>query len=162
VNGPDGRDIILRTSCGKSRASNDLGLRLWEGGVVAFLAILKSPVLRCDIVEKNILELGSGLGLTAYALAAVGASRVVLSDNSPAVLEVLRANVRRIGSTSPPASSHSALPEFRVAKVNVCERSFVSRICEDHSISTILLSDLTYDPDLVRSPWPSTPSFFSF
>lgn len=156
VNGPDGRDIILRTSCGVSTASNDLGLRLWEGGVVSFLAVLKSPVLRDDIVGKNILELGSGLGLSAHALAAMNASRIILSDVSPAVLEVLRANVRHIGSTftnlnsTSHAPRNSALPEMRVARVNVCERGTVARVCSTHAISTILCSDLTYDPSLVR------------
>lgn len=135
---PDGGDVVLCVG-----HSPDIGLRLWEAGAAAFLAILSAPLIRNDVAGCNVLEIGSGLGLSAYALARVGAIRGVLTDLSAPVLEVLRSNVRHISNTN----THST--QLRVSRLNVCEASEVARACVRHSIDTILVADVTYDPSLV-------------
>lgn len=143
VLGPDGRTAVLRGGASTS-ASSDMGLRLWEAGAFLFLAV-SAPPLCADIAGRAVLELGSGLGLTARALATAGAARAVLTDASSAVLDALRVNVRRVAEDAPPPST-----ELRVARLNVCDAPAVARLSDAHAIDTILAADITYDPALVR------------
>ena len=137
---PDGGDVVLRVG-----HASDVGLRLWEAGAAAFLAVLGTPLVRNDVAGQNVLEIGSGLGLSAYALARAGANHAVLTDASSAVLDVLRANVRHVSATAAHAT------QLRVARLNVCEAAEVARACLRHAIDTILVADVTYDPALAVS-----------
>lgn len=140
---PDGGDVVLRVG-----HAADVGLRLWEAGAAAFLAILGTPLVRNDVAGCNVLEIGSGLGLSAYALARAGANRAVLSDASGAVLDVLRANVRHVGASATATGPSTTTTQLRVTRLNVCEAAEVARACLRHTIDTIFVADVTYDPSL--------------
>lgn len=77
------------------------GGRLWDGAsqVASFIFAHRSVLHR-----KDILELGCGLGLPSL-VAAHFAQRVVATDYLPSVLEVVRRNAFKLGSTAREALS---------------------------------------------------------
>lgn len=68
---------------------NDVGLRLWEAGAVLAEYLMAKPSL---VRNKKVLELGSGVGLTALVVAVCGAKSVYGTDYSQAALENMNYN----------------------------------------------------------------------
>jgi ribosomal protein L11 methyltransferase len=58
------------------------------------LEFLEQLVPRFDVGELSALDVGTGSGILAIALAKLGASNVVALDNDPVALKIARANVR--------------------------------------------------------------------
>ena len=67
-----------------------LGTCVWEGALALLRALELSPSL---LRGKTVLELGCGTGLVALACAALGARRVVATDNDATVLALAERNV---------------------------------------------------------------------
>eukprot|EP01045_Picozoa_sp_COSAG04_P023065 COSAG04_NODE_2687_length_3737_cov_193.453546_3_plen_342_part_00 len=67
-----------------------LGTCVWEGALALLRALELSPSL---LRGKTVLELGCGTGLVALACAALGARRVVATDNDATVLALAKRNV---------------------------------------------------------------------
>lgn len=123
-------EAVLRCS----PLSSDVGLRLWEAGLVEYLSLLQSPVVRADVADRNVLELGSGLGLCASAFVQAGARSVVLSDGSADVVANLRENCARW--------------PVEVAVVDVASFEDVSRTADRCDVETVFAADMSYDPAL--------------
>eukprot|EP00928_Gymnodinium_smaydae_P050316 TRINITY_DN33884_c0_g1_i2.p1 TRINITY_DN33884_c0_g1~~TRINITY_DN33884_c0_g1_i2.p1 ORF type:complete len:317 (-),score=36.80 TRINITY_DN33884_c0_g1_i2:352-1302(-) len=109
------------------------GQRLWGSGFVlaAWLASTKFAV------SRDVLELGSGVGLGGLFAAASGASSVVLTDRQGPALELLRSNV---------SLNATALQ----AKVSVAEFDWASTKCDLGAFDAIIASDVLYDVNGAR------------
>ena len=69
---------------------NSLASSLWPGSLAAAI-LCTSPTLRETVRGRQVLELGSGLGLTGLAVAAAGpAASCTLTDHDAAALEALQ------------------------------------------------------------------------
>ena len=68
------------------------GLDLWKGATA-----LASALEGEDVAGKTVVELGAGCGLPGLLTAKLGASRVLLTDKDPVVLEALRLSVAANG-----------------------------------------------------------------
>jgi len=74
------------------------GNRIWDAGrVLARLLECGNEMLCVPVAGLRVLELGSGTGIGGLAAAAVGASKVVLTDKSEEALPLLKANARENG-----------------------------------------------------------------
>lgn len=135
-------EITLRAA---PRTGN-LGLRLWEAGIVMYMCVRGGAFVATDIVGRSVLEIGSGLGLCAHALRVAGARTAVLTDNNRHVLETLSSNVRASVAAVPDAET-----QMYVKRLNVAEPDAVVKTVDLYSVQTILCADLTYDPKLVRA-----------
>lgn len=71
---------------------HELGTAVWESSAVTLRWLEQHRDL---VAGKSVLELGAGPGLIAIACAALGAERVVCSDNNADVLALARRNVAR-------------------------------------------------------------------
>ncbi|CAH0473637.1 unnamed protein product [Peronospora belbahrii] len=88
---PTTSDSSVIVTCRVASVFNEVGLKIWEAGwLLAEYVIAYQDELR----DRNVLELGAGVGLTGMVLACVcRATRVVLTDYAPIVLQNLRYNV---------------------------------------------------------------------
>ena len=66
---------------------------LWPAGIAASMLML-SPEFRSAAKGKDILELGSGLGLTGMT-AATGSAKIILTDNDEETVELLKVSLVR-------------------------------------------------------------------
>ncbi|KAF4322705.1 hypothetical protein BBO99_00003013 [Phytophthora kernoviae] len=78
-------------TCRVASVFNEVGLKLWEAGwMLAEYAIAHES----DFRGRNVLELGAGVGFTGMVLSCIcPASRIVLTDYAPNVMQNLRYNV---------------------------------------------------------------------
>ena len=76
---------------GYEEINNSTGLSMWLGSELLTQYILQNPHL---IRDKNVLELGSGLGLCGIVSHYVGAKSVLLTDGDVNVLSNLRYNTQ--------------------------------------------------------------------
>jgi predicted nicotinamide N-methyase len=81
---PQGEPLRVR----EGAISDGLGARVWALAHLALRELCADPSL---VKDKTVLEIGAGTGLLGVAAARLGAQRVVVSDNEPAVLRILRA-----------------------------------------------------------------------
>ena len=81
------KTILLR---GHSEIQVSTGLALWLGSEVMCQHLINHPGM---VRGKNILELGSGMGLCGIVCHYLGASKVLMTDGDKDVLENLRHNV---------------------------------------------------------------------
>jgi ribosomal protein L11 methyltransferase len=79
------------------------------------LEFLEEIVPRFDGAELNALDVGTGSGILAIALAKLGAASVVALDNDPTALKVARGNVKVNG-----AERRVRLANSRVEKIDDC------------------------------------------
>ena len=63
----------------------------------AAVALLTEAERRDDLVDRSIVDLGSGTGILAIGAALLGASRVRGIERDPAAVEIARANASRAG-----------------------------------------------------------------
>lgn len=125
-----GDEAVLRCS----PLSSDIGLRLWEAGLVQYLSLLQSQVVHADVADRNVLELGSGLGLCASAFVHAGARSIVMSDGNADVVSNLRQNC--------------AGRPVQVEQVDVSDFEAISDTVNRHDIETVFAADMSYDPAL--------------
>jgi len=75
---------------------SEVGMTVWDGSIIMnnYLErqFNKNPNYLAD---KRVLELGSGIGVTAIAAALLGA-KVTATDNNSDVLEILKTNVKNV------------------------------------------------------------------
>ncbi|KAJ8345109.1 hypothetical protein SKAU_G00293020 [Synaphobranchus kaupii] len=117
------------------------GLVTWEAALYLAEWALENPQVFAD---RNVLELGSGVGLTGVAVCrSCAPRRYVFSDCHPSVLQRLRNNARLNGlplGNGPPAT------------ITVEELDWAV-ITEDRlrelGADTVIASDVVYDPDIV-------------
>lgn len=126
--------------------TGELGLRLWEAGVVMYLCLRRGSLVSSDIEGSSVMELGSGLGLCAHALCIARSRRVVLTDYSAVVLAAMRENVNAIRCALPESQT-----DIRVQRLDVSDASSAARIAAANSVDTVLVADLCYDPLLTAA-----------
>ena len=84
--------IAITVEQGWHAQVHELGTAVWESSAVTLRWLEQHRHL---VAGKAVLELGAGPGLVAIACAALGAERVVCSDNNADVLALARKNVAR-------------------------------------------------------------------
>eukprot|EP00698_Gefionella_okellyi_P011965 TRINITY_DN3194_c0_g1_i2.p1 TRINITY_DN3194_c0_g1~~TRINITY_DN3194_c0_g1_i2.p1 ORF type:complete len:277 (+),score=45.51 TRINITY_DN3194_c0_g1_i2:211-1041(+) len=127
---------------------NQVGLAMWDAGFFLTEFILGSAELFRDRV---CLELGTGVGLTGPAFAAVAPRYAVLTDYAESVLQNLRHNLE-INSLSPVSFSElqqtGPASSCRLAVEQLdwehCDDAVLGSLCAD----IIVAADCVYDLDL--------------
>lgn len=132
------REVVLRVS----ELFSDLGMRLWAAGCVLFDCVRTGLV---DVRAANVLELGSGVGLTATALVDAGAKSAILTDYRDDVIENLAYN---IANNARPSPSATITTDVQTAKLDVSQVDAAIKLANERCVDVILAADLSYDPQL--------------
>ena len=109
----------------------------WASGIAAAEAIVADPA---PFAGRRVLELGCGLGITAMALAGVGA-RLVLVDVWPEALAFARFNAMRHGG--PGAQVRTLLADWRTP-------AGASLLLRSGPYDAVVAADVLYEADDVR------------
>jgi Lysine methyltransferase len=91
-NGDNDNEDVLKLSLPGPRIGG-VSASLWPAGIAASILML-SPKFRSAAKGKDVLELGSGLGLTGMT-AAIGCSKIILTDNDEETVELLKVSLER-------------------------------------------------------------------
>ncbi|KAJ1809534.1 hypothetical protein LPJ77_001570 [Coemansia sp. RSA 2523] len=111
------------------------GLVTWEAGLRLADFFAEHP----DIIRgKRVLELGAGCGLAGFVCATMGATSVVSTDYSDAVLKLLESNRQ----TNPEISG-----KVQIAKLDWDDLAECRTLSKP--IDVIIGADITYDPTIV-------------
>jgi hypothetical protein len=82
-------EVVIQLPYLLDKDADSLGSTLWPPAFAG--AILgRSPAMRKFVAEKQILELGAGLGLTGWTLAQSGAASCRLTDNDDEIVKLLQ------------------------------------------------------------------------
>jgi predicted nicotinamide N-methyase len=74
--------------------ADSVGSSLWPSSMAGAILFCNSPTLQSAVQGKNVLEVGSGLGLGGLVVAAAGGPRsCVLTDNDPDLVEQLERHI---------------------------------------------------------------------
>ena len=101
-NFPNLKTISLRGNA--EDYTNSTGMTVWAGAEVMCDYLLTHPG---KVKDKNVLELGAGLGLCGVLAHELGASTVRLTDGDTEVLENLRYNVKDSALVDPSSTTSS-------------------------------------------------------
>lgn len=134
-------DAVSLSECTAVVSEGTTGLVTWDAALYLTEWALENPQVFKD---RNVLELGSGAGLTGVAVClSCAPGRYVFSDCHQSVLRLLRNNVRLNGL---PIGSGP------LASVSVEELDW-SAISEnwlqEFHFDTVIASDVAYDPDII-------------
>lgn len=132
----DGSTYILH----QDNASCETGSTLWLSAQVLIAYLLGRRPRRRSARRERVLELGSGIGLTALALRQILHAHVVASDCA-AILPLLTRNisenrVRAVGSQE---------AEIEVKEIDW----FKQQVSPSEDFDLIVMSDVIYSPDLL-------------
>lgn len=92
-----GVSLLLREAPAASCGGHGYGRRIWRSARIVAEACAAEPGL---VRGKRVLELGSGVGLTGMACAALGAASVVLSDHDVGALRLAEESAALSGLAS--------------------------------------------------------------
>ena len=92
------------------------GATVWPASVV-MVKYLERHARRL-IQNKNIVDLGSGTGITSIAAAFLGACQVICTDGEPLVVQLARDNIDRVARDK--ANSPTSTTKDNVAAINGC------------------------------------------
>ncbi|PIA16238.1 S-adenosyl-L-methionine-dependent methyltransferase [Coemansia reversa NRRL 1564] len=116
-------------------SSGTTGFQTWEAGLRLADFFTEHP----DIIRgKNVVDLGAGCGLAGFACAAMGASRVVSTDFSDAVLKLLESN-RKI--------NHGISDKIQVSELDWVDTEACAKLSKE--VDVIIGGDIAYDPSIV-------------
>lgn len=118
-----------------------VGLQVWRGAFVLADFIFHN---RHDFAEKNILELGSGVGLTSIA-AGIFCKQVICTDvDVGEILQVIRRNVER--------NRKLIRNDITVMELDFNAVEFSSEVTEAIEASDVIIAaDVIYDDDLTEA-----------
>lgn len=151
---------LLTCHVGESRyvlhqdnASGETGSTLWLSAqiLIAYLIRRHNPSHRRG--KKKVIELGSGIGLTALALRQILHADVVASD-CEAILPLLMRNIRENVDPTLPG-------QVTVRRIDWCERQDRCRDDAEEVFDMIVMSDVIYAPDLLQPLLDTVMAFMS-
>ncbi|KAL3269942.1 hypothetical protein HHI36_008998 [Cryptolaemus montrouzieri] len=131
------------------------GLRTWQASLALAEWALQNRVY---VEKKDILELGSGIGLTGLIVSLLTkSSKYILTDCHPSVLSVLRENVKFNTETINKGKSELSANDIFGTNLDSCEievrelswEKTTNDSCRTFgSVDCILAADVVYDSDL--------------
>lgn len=117
------------------------GLVTWEAALYLAEWAMENPQVFAD---RNVLELGSGVGLTGVAVCrSCAPHRYVFSDCHPSVLKQLRNNVR-LNGLSVSSGPHATVTVEELDWATVTEDRL-----RELRFDTVIASDVVYDPVII-------------
>ncbi|KAG4095033.1 S-adenosyl-L-methionine-dependent methyltransferase [Neocallimastix lanati (nom. inval.)] len=117
------------------------GLRTWEASLRLAEYFIQNPTL-CQ--NKNIIELGSGIGLLSLICAKLGAKSVLATDVNPEVIERLKENIK----SNQPTLEEENLAIPKVEKLDWNENELDMNHYQD--IDLIICADVIYNPENIE------------
>jgi len=124
------------------------GLSLWPGSQVLGSYLL-SKEGRALVKDKDVVELGCGVGLLGPVLLLAGARSVILTDFNPHSLMLAKQNMERNQSAVADALSRSGekMGSFSVQHLDWCEWGSEGNTL-DGTFDVALASDVVYKPEI--------------
>uniref|UniRef100_A0A6J0ULK2 Protein-lysine N-methyltransferase EEF2KMT n=1 Tax=Pogona vitticeps TaxID=103695 RepID=A0A6J0ULK2_9SAUR len=153
---PSGDAVTLRENVAII-SQGTTGLVTWDAGLYLAEWALQNPSIFCN---RNILELGSGIGLTGIVVCkACGPKTYTFSDHHPCVLQQLSENIRLNGffpeteacicSPEKSTGQEPGGPNITVAEID-WDQVKKERLAE-LGADVVIAADVVYDPELIRS-----------
>lgn len=137
-----GKSLTVQQAWGDEGQSST-GASIWPSAVSLSRYLEDESVL---VKGKNVLEIGSGLGVNSLAAEAIGAKMVTITDGDPSVLNLASGNMQR---NFPRATN------VRVRALSFGDKDIIGSLVEEAKeaggYDLIIGSDLTYKKD----GWPT-------
>lgn len=132
---------------------NDISLRLWEAGACLAEFFLAHSSL---VVDKKVVELGAGVGLTGFIIAGCcGASKVHLTDCTDECLLNLEHNIAINQSWLKKYSESANISQgyLEWSEFVDCKRKEETSFCnvEFNTADILIAADVTYDVSVIES-----------
>lgn len=132
-----GRNVAVRCSV----RFDDLGRRVWEGGVALCAQLLRADSALAQWMRgRRVLELGAGTGVCAAGYAHAGVDYALLTDLEPRAVANMQCNIAAV------RRPRAARVETRV--LDAREVGAVTRVARERAVDTVVAADVNYDEEV--------------